>query len=208
MPADWPADCQALVQRRLDMIESEPFIRLLEKPEYKRRWAQESWGKRQERAVRDWLLDRLEDRKFWFDPQGRPRPRSVGQLADEVGRDADLVSVLALWEGRPDVPVTQSLVRLLAEEAVPFLAGYRYKDSGLRKREAWEQTWALQRREDAGERVGPVAVPPKYTSISRQRPENGGRARQPGARCDAWPRPRSGLPYRRHASFQAGRSAG
>ena len=74
------------------------------------------------------------------------------------------MSVLALWEGRPDVPVTQSLVRLLADEAVPYLAAYRYKDSGLRKREAWEETWRLQRREDAGEKVGPIAVPPKYTS--------------------------------------------
>ena len=75
-----------------------------------------------------------------------------------------MVSVLALWEGRPDVPVTQSLVRLLADEAVPFLAAYRYKDSGLRKREAWEETWRLQRLEDAGQKVGPIAVPPKYTS--------------------------------------------
>ena len=74
------------------------------------------------------------------------------------------VSVLGLWEGRPDVPVTQSLVRLLADEAVPFLAAYRYKDSGLRKREAWEETWRLQRLEDAGEKVGTIAVPPKYTS--------------------------------------------
>jgi hypothetical protein len=88
----------------------------------------------------------------------------VAQLADEVARDADMVSVLALWEGRPDVPVLQSLIKLLADEAVPFLAAYRYKDSGLRKREAWEQTWALQRREDAGEIVGPIPVPPKYTS--------------------------------------------
>jgi len=133
-----------------------------ERPEYKRRWAQESWEKRQERALRDWLLERLEDRRFWFDPQGRPRPRSVAQLADEVSRDPDLVSVLALWEGRPDIPVSQSLVRLLADEAVPFLAAYRYKETGLRKREAWEETWALQRREDAGERVGAIPVPPKY----------------------------------------------
>ena len=44
------------------------------------------------------------------------------------------------------------------------LAAYRYKDSGLRKREAWEETWRLQRLEDAGEKVGPIAVPPKYTS--------------------------------------------
>ncbi len=164
IPEHWPAGYRDLVQRRLELIASDPSIRLLEKPEYKRRWAQEPWEKRQERALRDWLLDRLEDRRFWFDGQGRPMPRSVAQLADEVTRDADMVSVLALWEGRPDVPVTDSLVRLLADEAVPFLAAYRYKDSGLRKREAWEETWALQRREDAGEKVGPIAVPPKYTS--------------------------------------------
>ena len=164
IPAHWPTAYRELVQRRLDLIASNPSIRLLEKPEYKRRWSQEPWEKRQERALREWLLDRLEDRRFWFDAQGRPLPRSVAQLADEVARDADLVSVLALWEGRPDVPVTQSLVRLLADEAVPFLAAYRYKDSGLRKREAWEETWRLQRREDAGEKVGPIAVPPKYTS--------------------------------------------
>ena len=164
IPEHWPAGYRELVQRRLELIASDPSIRLLEKPEYKRRWAQEPCEKRQERALRGWLLDRLEYRRFWFDGQGRPMPRSVAQLADDVTRDADMVSVLALWEGRPDVPVTDSLVRLLADEAVPFLAAYRYKDSGLRKREAWEETWALQRREDAGEKVGPIAVPPKYTS--------------------------------------------
>ncbi len=164
IPAHWPTAYRELVQRRIDLIASNPSIRLLEKPEYKRRWSQEPWEKRQERALREWLLDRVEDRRFWFDAQGRPLPRSVAQLADDVARDADMVSVLALWEGRPDVPVTQSLVRLLADEAVPFLAAYRYKDSGLRKREAWEETWRLQRLEDAGEKVGTIAVPPKYTS--------------------------------------------
>ena len=164
IPSHWPTGYQELVQRRLDLIAANPSIRLLERPEYKRRWAQETWEKRQERALREWLLDRVEERRFWFDGQGRPLPRSVAQLADDVGRDAEIVSVLALWEGRPDVPVTQSLVRLLADEAVPFLAAYRYKDSGLRKREAWEETWRLQRLEDAGEKVETIAVPPKYTS--------------------------------------------
>jgi hypothetical protein len=164
IPSHWPAAYRNLVERRLEVIASNPAIGLLERPEYKRRWAQEPWEKRQERALRGWLLDRLEDRRFWFDLQGRPVPRSVAQLADEVSRDADMVSVLALWEGRPDVPVTQSLVRLLPDEAVPYLAAYRYKDSGLRKRAAWEQTWTLQRREDNGEHVGAIPVPPKYTS--------------------------------------------
>jgi hypothetical protein len=34
----------------------------------------------------------------------------------------------------------------------------------LRKRELWERTWDLQRKQDAGEDVGDIPVPPKYTS--------------------------------------------
>jgi hypothetical protein len=164
IPSHWPEDYRTLVQRRLDLIASDKFIRLLEKPEYKRRWATEPWEKQVERALRGWLLDRLEDRKFWFDGQGRPAARSVAQIADVVSRDADLVSVLELWSGRKDQSVTQQLAALLDGESVPYLAAYRLKDSGLRKREAWEHTWDLQRREDAGEKVGDIPVPPKYTS--------------------------------------------
>lgn len=164
IPDHWPADYRDLVQRRLELIANDPSIRLLEKPEYKRRWSLQPWEKREQAALRGWLLDRLEDRGYWFDSQGRPLPRSVAQLADAAARDRDLVSVLALWEGRPDVPVTDSLQRLLADEAVPYLAAYRYKEPGFRKRAAWERTWELQRREDAGEQVGPIPVPPRYTS--------------------------------------------
>lgn len=164
IPSHWPEDYRQLVQRRLDVIESNKFIRLLEKPEYKRRWATEPWDKQVESALRGWLLNRLEDRRFWFDKQGRPAARSIAQLADLVERDDDLVSVLGLWSGRRDQSVTQLLRSLLDTESVPYLAAFRLKDSGLRKREAWEHTWDLQRREDAGEKVGDIPVPPKYTS--------------------------------------------
>jgi hypothetical protein len=165
IPPHWPAGYRDVVQRRLDLIEVDPAVRLLERPEHKRRWAEEPWEKRENAALRDWLLERLENSSFWINRQGQPTPRSVAQLADEVARDADLTSVLALWEGRPDVPVTQSLLTLLADEVVPFLAAYRLKDSGLRKYEDWQQTWADQRREDAGEQLGrSIPVPPKYTS--------------------------------------------
>jgi hypothetical protein len=169
IPEHWPASYQEIVQRRLELIAEQPYIRILEKPEYKRRWLQDSWEERQERALRNWLLKRLQDRRFWFDAQGRPSPRSVAQLADDVTRDADMVSVLTLWERRPDVPVADSLKRLLEDEAVPFHSGYRYKESGLRKRESWEETWALQRREDTGEKIE-IDVPPKYTSADFAKP--------------------------------------
>lgn len=165
IPADWPAEYRALVQRRLDLIESNKFILLLEKPEFKRRWVSEPWEKQVDRALRSWLLDRLEDRRYWFEQGSRPMPKSIGQLADLVSRDADLVSVLELWSGKRDQSIAASLAALLTDEAVPFLAAQRLKDSGSRKREAWEQTWDLQRREDAGEKLAdPIPVPPKYTN--------------------------------------------
>lgn len=118
------------MQRRLNLIAGDSALRLSEKPEHKRRWASESWEKRQDRALRVWLLDRLKDRRFWFDPQGRPSPKSVAQLAVEVARDADLVSMLALWEGKRDVPVSEPLVRLLKPEAVPYLPAHRTRIRG------------------------------------------------------------------------------
>lgn len=170
IPARWPTTYRELVQRRLRLIAEHQYIRLLEKPEYKRRWSQDSWDKRQEQAVRGWLLDRLENRRFWFDGVGSSEPKNVVQIADEVSRDTDMVSVLSLWEGRPDVPVNESLAKLLADEAVPFLAAYRCSESGLRTRQAWEEMWGLQRRADRGAAAGTIPVPPKYRPADFRRP--------------------------------------
>ncbi|ORA76137.1 DNA methylase [Mycolicibacter kumamotonensis] len=163
IPDHLPADYRELLQHRLDAIESNPHIRLLERPEYKRRWATEPWEKQVEAALRGWLLDRVEDRARWFDRDGRPQTQSVAQLADILDRDEDFRKTLRLWANDPNVATGKALAKLLADEAVPFLAAYRYKPSGLDKRAAWENTWALQRREDAGEKLDkPIPVPPKY----------------------------------------------
>lgn len=164
IPSEWPEEYKELVQRRIDVIESNPSIRLLEKPEYKRRWATESWEKQQEQALARWLLDRLEHRDFWFDTNDRPLARSIAQLADEVSRDPDLTSVLELWNETVDIDVMKALTKLLTDEAIPFLAAQRLKETGMRKRASWEETWDLQRREDAGEDVGKIPVPPKYST--------------------------------------------
>lgn len=180
VPSEWPSEYKSLVERRMALIEENRFLRLLESPDHKRRWAEESWEKQEERALRSWLLRQLQDPRFWFDAQGRPVPRSLAVLADEVVRNAELAGVLALWEGRFDIPAVTSLERLLATEAVPYLAAYRYKDSGLRKRAAWEQTWKMQRLEDAGlynsgpksrGGNGPIAVPPRYVTSDFKRQE-------------------------------------
>ncbi|ORL31072.1 DNA methylase [Prescottella equi] len=164
IPAHWPAEYRELVEKRLQAIESNPFIRLLERPEYKRRWAGDSWDVKLQRALKDWLLDRLEDRALWFTPQGTPQMLSVAELAGRVEKDPEFITALDLWAGKKDAPVTETLVKLLADEAVPYLAAMRYKESGLRKRAEWERVWDLQRDEDAGLiKATDIPVPPKYT---------------------------------------------
>jgi hypothetical protein len=162
IPTHWPPAYRELVERRIALIEERPDLALIERPECKRRWATKRWEEQEREALRDWVLDRLEQPSFWSDPQGRPQPQSVSQLADRVRRDPDLLSVLALLVGRPDYQLTTELARLLADQGVPFLAAYRSTESGLRKRVEWEQVWELQRREDASEQVGPIPVPPRY----------------------------------------------
>jgi hypothetical protein len=60
IPADWPDDYKRLVERRIELIETDRSIALIEQPEYKRRWNTEPWESQLERALREWLLDRLE----------------------------------------------------------------------------------------------------------------------------------------------------
>jgi SAM-dependent methyltransferase len=160
-PTHWPEAYRRVVERRIRIIDERPDIALIERPECKRRWASTPWNVQEKEALKNWLLDRLEAERLWRDA-GRTRVLSVAQLADRVGTDEDFRSVLTLYCRRDDYDIASELTKLVADEAVPFLAAYRYKTSGLRKREQWERTWDLQRREDKGEEVGRIDVPPKY----------------------------------------------
>ena len=184
IPARWPAAYRALVRRRLKAIERNANIALMEQPEDKRRWNDEPWEAQQARALRSWLLDRLEAPALWSEP----RLTTAAALADRIRDDADFLQVAALYTGRADFDVANVVARLVEDESVPLLPVLRYKPSGLRKRAAWERTWALQRKEDAidaraalpaedpgrlapkaaaalkAAEVGAVPVPPRYAA--------------------------------------------
>ena len=158
LPAEWPDDYRKLVERRIALIETDPNIRLIEQPEYKRRWNTEPWESQLERALRGWLLDRLES-YFDFDGRmnddGQPTAKlpialvSVGKLADVARQDPDFLQVGELYRDDPAFDVTRLVAELVEAESVPLLPILRYKPTGLRKREEWENTWDLQRQEDA-----------------------------------------------------------
>ena len=182
LPADWPERYRQLVEKRIKLIESDRNVGLIEQPEYKRRWNTEPWEEQHARALRDWLLNRLEDARYW----PRPELTTCAHLADKVRRDSEFMTVANLYRARPDYDLTELVVELVESEAVPFLPVLRFKASGLRKRATWEETWARQREEDAidartqlpegdpnrlspieaktlkQQQIGDIPVPPKY----------------------------------------------
>ncbi|WP_343708199.1 BREX-2 system adenine-specific DNA-methyltransferase PglX [Mycobacterium sp.] len=159
-PDSWPDNYKVVVQRRLDLMDSDRAIRLLEKPEFKRRWATTDWATQRREALQQTVLDRLEDPTLWRDPQG-PATRSVTELADLLRADTVLKELARALTGTAEPELAAVIGGLVSDEAVPFLAAYRYKPAGVEKYLAWQEVWALQRREDAGEKVA-IPVPPKY----------------------------------------------
>lgn len=167
LPAHWPADYRSVVEARIALIESDKFIDLIERPEYKRRWASTVWQEQERAALKTWLLDRLE--ASLKANVAAATLTTTNKLADTLRADANFMMVAELYAGRSDFDVAMLVAELAGGEAVPVLPILRYKESGLRKRAAWEQTWALQRQEDAGDDVGDIPVPPKYKSADFQK---------------------------------------
>src|SRR6266545_165797 len=165
LPASWSEPYKRLVERRISLIEADRNIGLIERPEYKRRWAAKPWEEQVEVALRGWLLDRLELPRYWPEPAALT---STARLAAEARTDSDFVQVAQLYAGRDDADIAALVAELVKAEAVPYLAALRYTDSGMRKYAQWLETWELQRREDAGEDIRTIPVPPKYVKADFQ----------------------------------------
>ncbi|MFE2022470.1 BREX-2 system adenine-specific DNA-methyltransferase PglX [Streptomyces sp. NPDC059499] len=174
-PEHWPTAYKAVVQRRIDVIEQSRAIGMIERPEFKRRWEGEGWDVLQVKALRSWLLHRIENRDHWYDENGLPALVTLSRLTDALSRDEDFVSVAKLYAPHKDLP--KVVAELLTDEHVPYLPALRYKPTGLKKRADWEEVWDLQRKEDAApdepakRKVrDAIPVPPKYTSADFLRP--------------------------------------
>ena len=166
VPRHWPAPYRELVERRLRRIADDPAIRLIEQPEYKRRWNTEPWDEQFTKAARNWLLARLEgyfhegqrvcELKDGFSPAAagfapatRPAFTTTNQLAEIAKTDRAFQAVAEQLMGGPGFSVPKLVRELVESASVPALPAQRYKPSGLLKRHDWEHVWELQRREDA-----------------------------------------------------------
>ena len=184
IPTRWPEWYRELTKSRLRLIEESKKIGLIERPENKRRWSFDPLDELVKVALSTWIVRQIEERVR----SSANEPESCAIVADSLRDDQELIAAAQTLRGRTDFDMTKLVTELIESESVPFLAAYRYKPSGLRKREAWEKTWDLQRAEDAidartelpkdhsdyltapeaaalkRKQIGDIPVPPKYTS--------------------------------------------
>ncbi|MFO0608966.1 MAG: BREX-2 system adenine-specific DNA-methyltransferase PglX [Polyangiales bacterium] len=159
-----PRATRELVETRVEILQNNRSLGLLERPEHKRRWTRRDWDEDVRSALTAALLDALEGAA-----KGDTAVQSLRALATTALRDAKVRAVAALrFPGDDDL--TQSLADLVEAESVPYLLVWRFTLAGLEKRALWERTWDLQRREDAGEAVGDIPVPPKYDREDYRQP--------------------------------------
>lgn len=188
IPNHWPDDYQALIQRRLDTIAENRWIKLVEQPEYKRRWNQEPWDKRQQRALKEWLLDHLEAQTH------NPELQTCAQLADRVRNNPTFQQIATLYTGTDTYDAQTLTSELIANDNIPQMAAARYKPKAMKKFRAWQETWDKQRAEDAidarkelnpsdpqylddkaandlkAKTIGDIPLPPKYASSDFRKP--------------------------------------
>jgi len=155
--------------RLLDDAEHGKQLRLLETPETKRRWSPPDDTKAFSEAVRTWLLERIERS---FHEQSQPELHTARQLALDLARDPAVAAAHELLTEESGLDLAKLLSDLVDSEGVPFLAGYRYAETGMEKRASWEETWRLQRLEDEDKKklevelkrlnLKSIPVPDKY----------------------------------------------
>lgn len=154
LPGSWSSSYQNTVRSRIRAIESVRNIRVLEKPEFKRRWTLDDWRGQEEKALRSWLLQRLEETAYWGNS---PALQTVARLSDRASSDSEFLQVAALYRGKHDFQMLELIDELVTSEAAPILPTVRFKPSGLRKWRMWEDTWSQQRRQEFAKKA-----PPKY----------------------------------------------
>jgi hypothetical protein len=143
VPTYWPEDYRQLIEQRLELIEANQWIKLVEQPEYKRRWNRDSWDERLHVAAKEWLLDQCELLT------SAPELCTSAQLADRLSKVVNADQVAEIYSGTDMVDWQTMVTELVVTDQVPQMAAARLKPAAMAKWQAWNETWDKQRQEDA-----------------------------------------------------------
>jgi hypothetical protein len=162
MPQQWPDEYKELVSRRTSMIANDRVVRLLERPEYKRRWNQDSFSVQSANAIERLLLQLLENPDLWITEKG-VQLKSAFEIASAIASNETFRRLASLYRGRADVDIEALVVGLVAKASVPHLESLVFSKTGLRKLRRWHETWSHQRNEDNEDSIAITAAPDKLT---------------------------------------------
>ena len=165
-----PGWAEEMWKRREAAIAGSAELQQIETPVFKRAWrdseqnvAEPEYRRRKDAmALQDWLSARVE---AWV--AERTSTFSLAQLVAAVQDQPAVLLVAETLTGRRDFSLDALVAQVVAGEAVPQHRFHVYTEAGLAKRAAWEDSWGLQRREDAGEKIAAIPVSPEYSQGSR-----------------------------------------
>ncbi|UTX28289.1 BREX-2 system adenine-specific DNA-methyltransferase PglX [Pseudomonas aeruginosa] len=200
IPSDFPRDYKELIKLRLEAMDVNPWIKILERPEYKRRWMEINWGEMLKAALKEFVLGRLEEMC------GSAQLQTCAQLADRLRADNGTFEILKACSGEGFLDVQEFVIQLISENNVPQIACERLKHTAMPKFRAWQDIWAMQHDEDVidikygvgrplsgedardpekknkydlaltkarlekAEKVGEIPLPPQYKSADFRKP--------------------------------------
>lgn len=177
VPSDLDGGLVSAWSQRRRFLQDNEQLRLVESAVFKRPWEGrrgvfghqvQTYEDRARDAGTDWLLEQVE--KIFKDQSAECL--SMHAIARQLTRVDSARAVAEFLTGERDPDLATVLLSLYSRDSVPYLAALRYTDPGLENRAQWEATWALQRREDAGESVGDIPVPPSTTSKTSVTPSS------------------------------------
>jgi hypothetical protein len=165
-----PAWVEETWRRREEVTAASSELQMLETPVFKRAWrdteqniAEPEYRRRKDAAdLEEWLAERVERYAA-----SRSNCFSLGQVVAALQDDPSVLVVAEVLAGRQDFSLDSLVAGILAKDSVPQHRFHVYTEAGLAKRAVWEEVWALQRREDAGEKIASIPVPPEYSQGSR-----------------------------------------
>ncbi|UZE96939.1 BREX-2 system adenine-specific DNA-methyltransferase PglX [Alkalimarinus alittae] len=152
VPSHWPEDMQEKWKQRIDCIKSNRDVRIVEDPNYKRRWIgrQGLFNKSAkpdniQRACKKWLLERIEHQSL----NNEERLCTCASLSDRLNKDSDFIKIAGHYSGESDFDSQLLVNKLVHEDSIPQFSAGRYKAKAMPKFRAWQETWDKQRQEDA-----------------------------------------------------------
>lgn len=165
-----PAEYVEISARRVNEIRNNADVQTIESYMFKRLWrdteenvVERVFRERYDREqVSAWLLEKIE-----VAAANRGTPFSTTRLTADLMEEPSVLVAAGYLAGTQSFALDKLVRRMVEENAVPNSPAHIYTETGQAKRRAWEDVWALQRREDAGGKVDSIPVPPEYSQGSR-----------------------------------------